>query len=346
MAAIKLVQSGTISFLAADSTKTATITAIVTSKSILFFTLSGNTSSESRDNIVRGEITNSTTLSFIRNYARNTVQVEWFLVEFISGVSSQQGYQASLGATVNVTITSVNTSKSWSCLSQDDDSFGFNDAGIISHYISSATNLRMQHSSACPPLCNVTWQVIELENASVQQVSKALGAGDTSATSTITSVTTGKTFLRFSYRADSSTSSNEPRYCWICDLTNSTTITYSRDTSNQAYDAITYVISIAGAVSVQRGKKSFAIGDTSLTGTITAVALARTHVHSLNFEGIVLNSNDDGDSYYADIAGIKIKFNSTTQLSFIRNTSGYTATASWEAVEWPMRVFDFAPFFM
>lgn len=345
MAVIKAVQSGTISFLAADSSKTATVTAITTSKSVLFITLSGNNSSESRDNIVRATITNSTTLTFVRNTAANTVQVEWFLVEFSSGVAAQQGYQASVGTTSDITITSLTVAKSWSLLSQQDDGYGFYDVEPVSHYISAATNLKLQRSGTGVP-CNANWQVVEYDNASVQQVSKALAAGDTTATSTITAVTTSKTFLQLSYRATSSTSTCEPRNSWICDLTNTTTITYDRNTSNQAHSAIVYAVSISDAVSVQRARKAFGVGDTSLTATITAVTLSKTHVHSINFEGMALTTYDGYDEYRIDIAGIKIKFNSTTQLSFARNTSGYTTTVSWETVQWASagRTPDFAPF--
>jgi len=346
MAVIKAVQSGTISFTAADSTKTATITAITTSKSCLFFTLSGNASSESRDNIVRSNITNSTTLTFVRNAASSTVQVEWFIVEFSSGVAAQQGYQAAVGTTTNVTITALTVAKSWSMFSQENDSYGFDDTMPTSHIITSSTNLRLQRSGTVTT-CNANWQVIEYDNASVQQVSKALAAGDTTNTSTITAVTTAKTFLCFSYQATSSTASCEPRNSWICDLTNTTTMTYDRNTGNQAHTTQSYVVSISDNIAVQRARKALAAGVSSGTATITAVTLSKTHVHSLNFEGMMLTDYNGGDEYEMDMAGIKIKFNSTTQLSFARNASSlYAATASWETVEWASggRTPDFMPF--
>lgn len=347
MASIKTVQSGTASFTASDTTITATITAIVTAKSFLMFSLSGTNSTEYVDNIVRGTITNTTTLTFKRQYARLTVQVEWFLIEFSSGVTTQQIYQSDVQTTSNVTITSINTSKSFSLCSHLIYSVVLRDSEIVSNYIQSATNLRLERT-ACGDQIDTDCQVIEYDNATVQQVSKALASGDTSNTSTITAVTLAQTFTLFSYKATSSAASGEPRNYWISELTNTTTITYTRNTSSQAHTTRDYVISISDSIAVQRGKKSFTSTDTSLTQTISAVILAKSSIHCLNHEGIVQSNEDGGDCYRMDVHGIKLKYNSTTQISLVRNaTNSKTAIVSWEAIQWyqSSRIFDFAPFF-
>lgn len=346
MAVVKAVQTGTVSFTAADSTKTATITAITTAKSILFFTYSGNTSSNPNDEFARGTITNTTTLTFTRFAASNTLQVEWFLVEFTSGVTAQQGYQASVGTTTNVTVTSVNTAKSWSLISFDVDSCSFDDDTPTSQYLSSSTNLKLQRSGSGNTL-DANWQVVEYDNASVQYSAKSLAVGSTSTTLTITAVTTAKTFLRFDFLATSSTAATDPQYLWNAKLTNTTTITFDRNTSGVAHSGTVYAISISDAIDVQRGEKSFAGGDTSLTSAITAVVLARSHAQTINgCKGFVFNSDDSTGGAMTNKAGIKTKFNSTTQLSFVRNTSGPTAKASWETVQWASagRTPDFMPF--
>jgi hypothetical protein len=345
MAVVKAVQSGAVSFTAADSTKTATITAITTAKSILFFTYSGNTSSNPNDELARGTITNTTTLTFTRFAASNTLQVEWFLVEFSSGVTAQQGYQASVSTTTNITVTSVNTAKSWSQISFDADSYSFDDDIPVSQYLSSSTNLSLQRSGSTTPV-DANWQVIEYDNASVQYSAKSLAVGSTSTTLTITAVTTAKTFLQFDFRATSSTAATDPQYFWNAKLSNTTTITFDRNTSGIAHSGTVYAISISDTIDVQRGEKSFAGGDTSLTSAITAVVLARSHVQTINCKGFVFNSDDSTGGAMTNKAGIKTKFNSTTQLSFVRNTSGQTAKASWETIQWASasRVPDFAPF--
>lgn len=335
MATIKSVQKGTVSFAGTDTSKTATITSITIANSVLYFTSSGYTSTQPNYNCVRGAITNGTTLTFTRGSSANpnTLQVEFYVVEFTSGVTVQRGSENLDDlASANVTITSSSLTTSWSTCSWSMDGFTMRRGHFMVHYLSTTTNLALVRGVTGDP-CVVEWQVITYDNATVQQVTKSLLTTDTSATSTITSVTTTKTFLEFSY-SSTTTGAFENRNCWNSYLTNATTITYSRDTALFNSTTRDYVISISDSIAVQRGEKAVASGTATTTNALTAIVIANSFAHSLNTPGICKNDDSDGDSWNSDKNGIKLKFNSTTELNFARNTSTSNVTCSWEVVEW------------
>lgn len=339
MATIKAVQTGTVSFLATDTSKTATITAITTANSVLYLTHSGNNSTQPAQNSVRGAVTNTTTLTFTRTGTGTgfTLQVEFFLVEFTSGVTVQRGSQ-NLGdaASANVTITTSSLTTSWSVCSWSLDGFGMHQDNFVSHYLSTTTNLAIVRGTTGDYLI-VEWQVVTYDNATVQQVSKSLLTTDTTNTSTITSVTTTKTFLEFSYLTG--TGAGQNNYCWNSYLTNATTITYSRITASPSATTRDYVISISDAIAVQRGEKALADGTATGTNALTAIVIANSFAHSLNTPGICKNNDTEADNCWnTDMFGVKLKFNSTTQLNFARNNSSWDVTCSWEVVEWPAAV--------
>ena len=115
---IRSVQTGTINVSSPSVTATATVSSIVLENTIMFcwFTTQANTISDSRTSYVRGELTNTTTVTaYINANAGFTSVLKFLLMEFAPGVikSIQRGTAAVPAASTshNVTITTVDPLK-------------------------------------------------------------------------------------------------------------------------------------------------------------------------------------------------------------------------------------------
>jgi hypothetical protein len=111
------VTSGDISFAAGDSSKTATVSISDLSKAwpIYTYNSASGTTTNIGQKLVRGQITNATTLTFDRNNTGQTMNLTWYLVQFTDATTVQYGSAAFTPAAttqVDVTITSVDTTKS------------------------------------------------------------------------------------------------------------------------------------------------------------------------------------------------------------------------------------------
>ncbi len=103
-AQLKLVQSGTLTSSSSD-THTVNITAVDTSKSFLIFQTRHN-SDRPGGSAAAGRIASSTTLEFLATRS-NTIDIQWYVVEFVSGVTVQRGTSLQPSSTVNIPITAV-----------------------------------------------------------------------------------------------------------------------------------------------------------------------------------------------------------------------------------------------
>ena len=111
------VQSGDVSFLTTDASKTATVTSVNTSKSWLVFTHTSDdgTTTNIGQKLVRGQMTNATTLTFDRVSTGQAINLTWYLVEFTDNHVVQKGSQAFTTSETqkDVTIASVATANSF-----------------------------------------------------------------------------------------------------------------------------------------------------------------------------------------------------------------------------------------
>ncbi|MGE3843690.1 MAG: Ig-like domain-containing protein, partial [Vicinamibacterales bacterium] len=90
------VQSGDLSFATTDSSKTATVTSVNTAKSWLVFTHTSDdgTSANIGQKLVRGVVTNATTLTFDRANTGQAMDLTWYLIEFSDNPAVQHGSQS------------------------------------------------------------------------------------------------------------------------------------------------------------------------------------------------------------------------------------------------------------
>ena len=103
--------SGDVTFAAGDSSELVTVTSVDPTKSWLIYNYSSaaGTSTNIGQKLVRGVITNGTTLTFDRNSTGQAINLTWFLVTFSDNTTVQDGSQSftSTDTQVNATITSV-----------------------------------------------------------------------------------------------------------------------------------------------------------------------------------------------------------------------------------------------
>ena len=150
-----VVQSGTVSFGAADASRTAAVTAVDTSKSWLTYTLQSQTGTSTNlgQKHVRGLVQDPTTLAFDRSDTGQTMDLTWYLVEFTDSAEVQHASVAfgASDAQQDVTITAVDPERSVavggrlqtegrSAYTADDDP----GAGWFTTDLTSPTNLRVR----------------------------------------------------------------------------------------------------------------------------------------------------------------------------------------------------------
>lgn len=103
------VQTGTLSFTTTDATRTATIAPVDTAKSWLTYSLTSSdlTGDQIGQALVRGRVTDPTTLTFDRSVTGTTITLRWYLVEFLDATVVQHGNAAfgSATSTVDVALT-------------------------------------------------------------------------------------------------------------------------------------------------------------------------------------------------------------------------------------------------
>lgn len=330
MPKVKSRQSGSFNMGSTTTQQDVTISSVVTSKSIVIVQVEGSESIYDADSFcITGKLTSSTNLRFNR-YATVAagIDVWWQVIEYENSggvtVDVQAGSLTLDSTTENVTISSVDTSKSFSIAQVRGDTFTSTMDGIIyRHMITSSTNLQVDGTETSSN--NVMeWQVVEFSDASVQ----ALSGTTTNATYTdvtISSVTTDDSFLMVSYSDSGSTIDlNQLKGARIY---SSTAVRLSAYVAGQMYYGF-YVISSTNYV-VQRGWTG--VTGASLNVDITAVTQSKC---LLNLGGIY-NNYQTVDSYEENIQefGFRISFVDSDTIILDRDSSTNGATVSWEVIE-------------
>ncbi len=167
------VQSGTVTMTAgagASQTVNVVISAVNTSQSILFFNYRGD-SDQPGDGHIRGQLTSSTNIQFFRpdDSSLTGFTIEWYVAEFCSGVSVQRGTFSSVDTTGNVTISAVDTTRSFVLISGSvaASDTTYNNDDFVRARLTSGTNLEIVHNTGSAKTAD--WQVVEYVDASLQR---------------------------------------------------------------------------------------------------------------------------------------------------------------------------------
>ncbi len=169
------VQSGDVAFGAGESSKTDTLTAVDTAKSWLVHSYSSasGTSADIGQKLVRGVVTNTTTLTFDRDNTGQTADLTWYLVEFTDATSVQHASEPfGAGETQrDVTITAVDLTRTFAIgglygrggkspySTADDPGVGWMTANLTT-----TTNLQLTRGLTGSTTADVGWFTVELAN--------------------------------------------------------------------------------------------------------------------------------------------------------------------------------------
>ncbi len=319
-------QAGTTTLTGTSTTVTIPTTLADMSKSILVFSTTSS-SNNPRDYQVGGEITNTTTLTFVRNNNGGSVSISWEVIEFESGVYVQRGSDVvPLSTNVDITIECVDLNQSFVILSgiNDGTTLG-NDDGITGN-LTSETNLRLLTGTTGGDFDQAYWQVIEYQGASVQKVTASLTGA--TATSTIpTPVDMSKTMIISSHIIGGNSNADDlPR----TELTNSNTVTYTRVGTTNTMTFLTYVVEFTDQTTVARGTANFTSGSASqvvsgLTTTSSSAVIAPGNYGKQGSCDYTANDNTGHNWFTYDLTS-----STTLQIDRAENTSN--ASAPWQIV--------------
>lgn len=283
MAILNTVQSGSATLSAGAATGTATIpVAVDTAKSVLM--CSYRVSTAAPEFLPSWELTNSTTITFTRvtATAAPAITIQWYVIEFTSGVSVQRGSVSHAGATAtNITIPSAITlTKAVPIISWHSSGADVGDNDFLRAHIDTTTNLQVTSSVAGAATHVIKWQVVQFDDgATVLTGTGSIASGSLSGTSTVAAVDLSKSWLLFTYQvAVGGTVAAIGAKLAKAALTDTTTITYERYTSESfQIDFRYYVVSFTDGTSVQRGTTSLPAGTSQVDATLgSAITLNRS----------------------------------------------------------------------
>jgi hypothetical protein len=280
-AELRAIQRGTTTMAASGGKVYVTLGSVLrdTTKAFLVFSSTETGSTAPGTFNVAGQILGDDSLVFTRSDAgsSNLNSISWEVYEFTSGVFVQRGAVANSSASTNITLpTAVDLARSFPIVTHFRAGTVFGGDDALAATLNSTTNLKLDFGATAND--SAYWQVIQYDDCSVQQISTTLAAASTSTTSTIPmAVTTSKTMVLSSYKTNIDINAYDvPR----TELTNSTTLTFTRAGSSGTINLQTYVVQFNDSTTVTRATSSFASGtgtnditlspavDTSLTGII------------------------------------------------------------------------------
>lgn len=339
MAVLKSVQTGTTTLTAASS-NTATITSITTTNSILFCSYSrASTTADSW--AILPEITNSTTLTFSRGNATGNITIKWFLAEFTSGVTTQKIDTentdfSDAGGYSDYTATISSVGSAAFAISDNITTLGnFDDRWITSADITGATTMLLRrHDRTTPSGYDGSIQVVDITSgATVTAGSVALTGA--SATDTVSITDINKCALFFSqHYEDEPTSDATEKYGVRSEITNTTTVTFTRNTSSTNITIEYYLVEWTDDTIVRHGSISFGTTDTAVSDTFSAL---NDVDNAVVYIGGTCNTGGESDGTTDDLGdnGAEVTSLTSTSIELTRASTGQTA-------EIPYYVIDFS----
>lgn len=339
-AIINQVQSG-ITTSSGNGTISVSITAVDPARSFLMFQ-TRSSSNRPPGSTVRGRINSAgTAVEFVRvTNETSTINIQWYVMEFSSGVSVQRGEVNQTSATLNVPITAVSsTSQAFLLFSKtprNTDSIWSSDDPTTGR-LTSNTNVQFRASNGNSSHI-IAWQVVEFTNAAdinVQTGSSAMSSSTGSVNITLpTAVNIATSFALVGFLSPNSGPDVDERMI-RAQLIDSTTLRIDRDSVGDRIDEIVWqVVELRDGSSVQHGSERLNSGDAQNTIAITAIdtnrSVAFASVQAYSGQNMGMN-NYNGD----DITGVSsVTLGlSSTSIDMRRNFTGQSADIGWFVVE-------------
>ena len=323
--------SGTID--AFSDTLVVTIPPVDMSKAFLLFSINGAGSGVTAYDMVRGQITSETEVTFVRHTAHDTpINVEYQVLSFSHGVTVQRGvvgFNDAASSTL-IPITEVDTSKSI-VLATTTNSGSFTGADdIVRAKFNSSTEISLDRSEP-GGFAAAYWQVITFANSVVSTGDYTLSGSETEKIITVPAKDLTKTIVFHSYMGGTSTS--KPDYnCAMARMTSATELTISRfDSRSAALDGTWFLVEFIDNTAVQSGVLSFASGGTVATGVLspsvstTNTAVIGGYPYSNSY------SSQASDDLFMQASATLVQ-SSGTSVTATRGATGSTLQQTWQAV--------------
>ncbi len=331
------VQSGRASILSGQVSTTVSIAAVDLSKSFLVFGVNGSAVNP-RDIQVSGQIAGPTTLSFARAGTAGTLNLQWYVAEFRSGVRVQRGTlplpTGSKSATVS--IAAVDLSKSFPLVTLRAPGSNIDGNDFVQASFADSTHLKLDWAGGTVNPSFVEWQVIEYADASVISGSFSMNANQPLIV--VNPLLSGNEWLVYSYTTGDSVVT-VGRHMVQGSLQGGR-IVFERDETGVDVSGTWYVIRFEDATTVQHGEETFAgselSNDVSISPIIPAngIAVAGTSTRGGKTPHSVVNGDDPGIGWF------DLNLTSPTNLRLSRGTAGSpasTASAGWFVLEFSHR---------
>lgn len=277
------IQSGSFTHQTTNGTRNQTITlssAIDPSKSYLIFQ-SRHNSADPGGSMIRGRIRDANTLEFESVFdSTRTINVQWYIVEYSSGVQVQRGSFNQSNATTNISLTTPVASTNqafvtWSKTPTRSDSVWSSDDPIAG-YLSSSGNVRFRASGGNGNH-TVWWQVIEYTDPadiSVQTVFTSMTGNQTNRNISISSVDLSRSFVLASFRSGGSGSDIDERMM-SAEFNSNNQVRIRREGSGDDLDeVILQVVTLNDGTAVQGGVTRIRAGQSSASDSLSAITVA------------------------------------------------------------------------
>ena len=328
MATIKSIQRGTATISASAASTTASITAVDETKTILVFGLSKVTNDDPSNDFVRGFFSSTTELTWERDAAAGTaITLEWYVVEWSSGVTVQSGTHS---GTEDTTITAVVEADTFVLNTYKKDGATLNDDDGIKARISTTTNLRMEDNDTSITAA-AAWFVVESTDFAIQEGALSMSSG-TTANQTITEVDLTKAFPLLSWSIDGAAVTND--FMLRGHFTTTTNLRVERDTDGPAdpgSNGIRWqIIEIDDGTTVQSGTFVFPDTDAQESATVTAVTDGMPIASGFQHRG----GQGSGTTDTPNPAEATFDLTTSTNLQADRGDTGGTADIEWFLIDW------------
>ncbi|VAW96613.1 hypothetical protein MNBD_GAMMA20-192, partial [hydrothermal vent metagenome] len=339
-AVVKDVQSGT-AMSSGNGVVTVGITAVDPAKSFLVFQTRSSSNRPPGSMIIGRLNVDGTAVEFVRTTTETSIiDIQWSVVEFLSGVSVQRGEVNQSSSAVNVPIVPVaSTSQAfvlWSKVPAASHAIWSLDDPILGE-LTSTSNLQFRINSGSSGH-RIAWQVVEFINAADINVQKGstslLGSNASVDIALPTPVDVAKTFVLvgFSSASDGPDVGERMIRAQIID-SNTLRIDRSR-TGDNLTEIVWQVVELKDGSSVQRGSEPFPLGAIQRSVAITsvdtnrAVAFASVQAAAGQSLGRTTYNLDD----IIGVASVTLGLSSVS-IDMRRNSANGQADIGWFVVE-------------
>jgi hypothetical protein len=298
------------------------------------------------------ELTSPTNLRITIYDTAGTEVVQWYVVEFLSGVTVQRspvgGTALAAGGpppqTVNVPLApAVNLAQTFVLISENMNSNNeyIDEQWTVQAQLTSTTNLQLTRNATATAI-NVAWQVIQIASAAVQSGIATIAINATTVTAALNPpVDLTRTFLVFTRSGGSGSFGVESWYQTTGAITNATTLTFTRAYQNSGFantqvDIAWFAVRMTDGSTVQRGLQGpSGTGAASATMNV-ALPSAVVTTRSVPFISVMGDPVPANPFSNLDDTSWKAALTTTTNLRLTRAvgaTKVSNATVAWQVVQ-------------